>query len=172
METGLLLLGMRYYDVTVGRFINSDPAKAGINWYNYCRNNPLMGIDPSGLDVTVGEIVQQLAYGSTWSEGLATSWYALANLATLGHAYGNQSGRPGFGASQVAWGTGGVALACAGGLAAAPIVASNSLYVAWAAGEAGAVGTVGLGSAGESKLGKINLTEFLIEQTDQYARTG
>lgn len=38
------------YDPSVGRFISSDPAKAGTNWYAYCENDPLECADPSGLD--------------------------------------------------------------------------------------------------------------------------
>jgi len=49
-DSGLMLLGHRYYDASVGRFISSDPAKAGDNWYAYCDNNPLQRTDPQGLD--------------------------------------------------------------------------------------------------------------------------
>ena len=49
-DSGLMLLGHRYYDASVGRFISSDPAKAGDNWYAYCDNNPLGKTDPNGLD--------------------------------------------------------------------------------------------------------------------------
>ncbi len=44
-----MLLGHRYYDASVGRFISEDPIQAGDNWYAYCDNNPLKAIDPSGL---------------------------------------------------------------------------------------------------------------------------
>ena len=44
-----MLLGHRYYDASVGRFLSSDPAQAGSNWYAYCDNNPLVGVDPTGL---------------------------------------------------------------------------------------------------------------------------
>ena len=47
--TGLQLLGHRYYDPSIGRFLSSDPAQAGTNWYAYCDNNPLVGCDPTGL---------------------------------------------------------------------------------------------------------------------------
>ena len=43
--TGLLLLGQRYYDATIGRYLSSDLAKAGSNWYAYCDNNPLVRQD-------------------------------------------------------------------------------------------------------------------------------
>jgi len=48
-DSGLMLLGHRYYDASVGRFISRDPAKDGTNWYAYCGNNPLKKTDPTGL---------------------------------------------------------------------------------------------------------------------------
>jgi RHS repeat-associated protein len=51
-DSRLQLLGHRYYDASVGRFISSDPAQSGDNWYAYCDNNPLAAVDPSGLDLT------------------------------------------------------------------------------------------------------------------------
>jgi RHS repeat-associated protein len=48
-ESGLMLLGNRYYDPAIGRFISQDPAQDESNWYSYCGNNPLVAVDPSGL---------------------------------------------------------------------------------------------------------------------------
>ncbi len=48
-ESGLIYLRNRYYDPTVGRFINEDPIKDGTNWYAYANNNPVMFVDPLGL---------------------------------------------------------------------------------------------------------------------------
>jgi len=48
-DTGLKLLGHRYYDSSTGRFLTRDPANDGRNWYNYCDNNPVGAIDASGL---------------------------------------------------------------------------------------------------------------------------
>jgi RHS repeat-associated protein len=48
-DSGLMLLGHRYYDSETGRFISCDPAKHGDNWYTYCENNPLGWVDPKGL---------------------------------------------------------------------------------------------------------------------------
>jgi RHS repeat-associated protein len=48
-ETGLQLLGHRYYDPSTGRFLTRDPIKDGRNWYGYCDNNPIASTDPSGL---------------------------------------------------------------------------------------------------------------------------
>ncbi len=49
-DTGLKLLGHRYYDSTPGRFLSSDPAQAGRNFYTYCGNSPLTRQDKTGLD--------------------------------------------------------------------------------------------------------------------------
>ena len=38
--SGLQMLGHRYYDPSIGRFLSSDPAQAGTNWYdNLVRGN-------------------------------------------------------------------------------------------------------------------------------------
>ncbi|MDX2064804.1 MAG: RHS repeat-associated core domain-containing protein [Fimbriimonadaceae bacterium] len=50
-DSGLQLLGHRYYDPSTGRFLTRDPIKDGRNWYTYCENRPLAGVDPDGLDV-------------------------------------------------------------------------------------------------------------------------
>ena len=49
-ESGLIYLRNRYYDSAIGRFITEDPAQAGVNWYSYCGGNPVMFVDPWGLD--------------------------------------------------------------------------------------------------------------------------
>jgi len=48
-ETGLIYLRNRYYDPSIGRFTQEDPAKDGTNWYVYCENNPVNMVDPGGL---------------------------------------------------------------------------------------------------------------------------
>ena len=48
-ESGLMLLTLRYYDATLGRFITRDPASVGPNLYMYASNNPLKYVDPAGL---------------------------------------------------------------------------------------------------------------------------
>jgi RHS repeat-associated protein len=47
--SGLKLLGNRYYDAEIGRFITKDPIKDGRNWYAYCNNNPITSYDADGL---------------------------------------------------------------------------------------------------------------------------
>ncbi|OGS19838.1 MAG: hypothetical protein A2252_04915 [Elusimicrobia bacterium RIFOXYA2_FULL_39_19] len=51
----LLHMGARYYDPTIGRFIQRDPLRGfvsdplSLNRYIYCGNNPMNFIDPKGL---------------------------------------------------------------------------------------------------------------------------
>ena len=54
-ETGLYYLNSRYYDASLGRFINSDGMIAGVtgelhgyNTFSYCFNNPVMMHDNAG----------------------------------------------------------------------------------------------------------------------------
>jgi len=49
-DSGVYLLGHRYYDPSIGRFVTRDPVRDGINWYAYGGNNPVNVIDPQGLE--------------------------------------------------------------------------------------------------------------------------
>ena len=53
-DSGLRLLGHRYYDSRTGRFISQDPAKSGENWYQYAGNDPINSTDPTGLSLEGG----------------------------------------------------------------------------------------------------------------------
>ncbi len=48
-DSGLKLLGHRYYDASTGRFLNRDPTQDGRNWYIYVANNPGDDTDDDGL---------------------------------------------------------------------------------------------------------------------------
>ncbi|MGI8923994.1 MAG: RHS repeat-associated core domain-containing protein [Fimbriimonadales bacterium] len=51
-DSNLQLLGDRYYDGSIGRFLTRDSAKEGRNWYSYCANNPIIAADIDGNRVT------------------------------------------------------------------------------------------------------------------------
>ena len=48
-ESGLEYCEARFYSPVLARFISVDPAGDGLNWYEYCKNNPLKYFDPKGL---------------------------------------------------------------------------------------------------------------------------
>ncbi len=50
VDTGLMLLGARYYDPLIGRFITQDPDRDGLNWYEYCGDDPVNAVDPTGSE--------------------------------------------------------------------------------------------------------------------------
>ncbi len=56
--TGLYYYNARYYDPAVGRFISEDVAKDGMNWWVYCRNNPLRYVDKDGLKIKLTDEFQ------------------------------------------------------------------------------------------------------------------
>jgi RHS repeat-associated protein len=47
-DSGLKLLGHRYYDPSTGRFLTRDRAKNGRDWFVYCNGNSLKAVDPLG----------------------------------------------------------------------------------------------------------------------------
>ena len=48
-DSGLKLLGHRYYDSATGRFLTRDPVGDGRNWYVYCGSDPVNFYDDFGL---------------------------------------------------------------------------------------------------------------------------
>jgi RHS repeat-associated protein len=54
-DSGLKLLGYRYYDPTTGRFLTRDPAQDGRNWYAYCYSNATALVDADGQEPLHGK---------------------------------------------------------------------------------------------------------------------
>jgi RHS repeat-associated protein len=69
-EVGVYYLRARYYDPQTSRWLSEDPIRAGLNFYTYCDNNPIMLIDPFGLVPTGLRNLVKDTYGSdtglTW----------------------------------------------------------------------------------------------------------
>jgi RHS repeat-associated protein len=47
--TGLMYYRARWYDSQLGRFLTEDPKGAGLNLYSYADNEPILNVDPFGL---------------------------------------------------------------------------------------------------------------------------
>jgi uncharacterized protein RhaS with RHS repeats len=63
-----LLLGHRYYDPSVGRFLSRDPIGDGRNWYTYTENSPVSNVDYTGLWVTVADLIDYAGVALSWKE--------------------------------------------------------------------------------------------------------
>jgi RHS repeat-associated protein len=92
-DTGLYYYNARWMDPDLGRFINEDPARDGMNWYAYAGNNPLRYLDPTGLeqaegasglddasDISLLEYVnlQQDSYSEESTEVIGEDWTRLS----------------------------------------------------------------------------------------------
>ncbi|MGC2422682.1 MAG: RHS repeat-associated core domain-containing protein, partial [Candidatus Acidiferrales bacterium] len=80
--TGVYFYRARYYSPTLQRFLAEDPVGlgAGSNLYVYALDNPIAGLDPTGLDAQFGfsggVTVFPLVFGSGGSAGvgISTNW--------------------------------------------------------------------------------------------------
>ena len=61
---GLIHMRERYYNPLTRRFLNSDPAREGGNWFAYAAGNPLAFVDPTGLGITsaINSVQTALSY--------------------------------------------------------------------------------------------------------------
>jgi len=87
---GLINMRARYYNPLTMRFINSDPARDGLNWYAYANGNPLAFADPTGLGAA--KVVAAVNSGLN-SLGMVGSSVTFAIGAANGVNSGIQSGR-------------------------------------------------------------------------------
>jgi RHS repeat-associated protein len=75
-ETNLVYMQARYYDPATGHFLSTDPVKpaAGdtfnFNRYAYVDNNPIMGMDPTGMDDDCGPGCTIMRRLQNWYDGI------------------------------------------------------------------------------------------------------
>lgn len=98
-ETNLYYFNARYYDATLGRFINVDPIQDGSNWYVYCSNNPMNAKDPTGLSkeklyVTEGTIMSYdtNAYNKETNETRPENYYMTSSGAMDSNGFTKEMG--------------------------------------------------------------------------------
>lgn len=75
-ESGLLYYGLRYYDPSLGRFLNRDPIEesGGSNLYAFTLNNPVTHFDRLGLET--GQLDAFVVGGRKWSAAEEASYQA------------------------------------------------------------------------------------------------
>jgi RHS repeat-associated protein len=69
---GLINMRARYYNPLTMRFLNSDPAMDGLNWYAYANGNPINFADPTGYGAQ--KVLGDMNKGSNWSGVGSNSW--------------------------------------------------------------------------------------------------
>ncbi len=88
-DTGLYLMGHRWMDPTLGRFINRDPIgfAGGLNMHVYAQNSPVGRVDPEGLNPGIPGYEYwgaALPYVREWWHGSAAATGLTAEVAGSG----------------------------------------------------------------------------------------
>ena len=121
-SNGLINMRARYYNPLTMRFLNSDPAMDGLNWYAYANGNPINFADPTGYGAS--RVLDAMQGGLT-ALGFAPGVGAVADLVNagisagrgdfVGAAFNSASAMPGLGdafaAGKIATAAVGVAVA-------------------------------------------------------------
>ncbi len=92
VESGLYYYRSRYYDARIGRFLSPDPLglAAGTNLYAYTANNPVMFVDPLGLDWLTNLSNFSAGFGDSLTFGLTgvvRQWMGTDHVVDRGSGY-------------------------------------------------------------------------------------
>ena len=83
LSSGTYYMRARYYQPTTGRFLTEDPIRNGLNYYTYCKNNPVFYIDPSGLiDVLLTDYIKAFSGSYTWDANTRSATVTVGNKTT------------------------------------------------------------------------------------------
>lgn len=103
---GFYYMRARYYDPGVGRFISEDPIGfegGDVNLSAYVRNNPMMGIDPFGLDIWVAIRKADTPFNwfngnhiYLWNTNLAEGWGTAGSGSSASHNHQETKPAPGM----------------------------------------------------------------------------
>jgi len=88
IEIGLYYNRSRYYNPYTGRFLQADPSgyEDDINLYRYCKNNPLVWVDPLGLKRKKDPVSSlYLIFWYFWGRGEPLTYYGDAAKIVLGN---------------------------------------------------------------------------------------
>lgn len=86
-DFGVMHVGARYYEPGIGRFVQRDPNGifSGLNTYAYCDANPVLLVDPAGLEgnyastLTAVGMIGLLVGGLTYDIARANGWSPTPN---------------------------------------------------------------------------------------------
>lgn len=100
-EAGMYYFNARWYDSEIGRFITEDPARDGVNWFVYCRNNPVKFVDRTGKEIeAVFEVNKYIQTDYGWmAYGILTLVDNEKNQSIMIDAYSGGKGRASDGVS-------------------------------------------------------------------------
>lgn len=98
-QGGLIYCENRFYSPVQGRWITRDPAglEGGLNVYEYCGDNPVMNVDPSGLQgrpkherVRI-KVISYRVFGPGWHRGIVVEGPRQSYSFAGGPRYGGSS---------------------------------------------------------------------------------
>jgi hypothetical protein len=89
-KTGLFYDRARWYDASTSVFVSMDPAMADRNLYRYCGNDPVILVDPSGLDfIAEGDrYVLEKGWKHTLSYHYSIEYWCGKKFSPLNHTSG------------------------------------------------------------------------------------